>query len=250
MKKILILTVVCVISLSLAACTVRAPQNSTSEVSSEKIVPSDEREILNTDIAEADVKIGNDTNIASSTNENALILYFTRSNNLDREPDIDAISRASINVVKDGIYGNTEIIARFIQDSVDGDLLPLEVSSPYPYLVDDTIEGINNNGDSRIVTTQIENLDQYGIIYIGYPIWYATLPEPISRFIEAQDFSGKIIVPFSTHRGSRMGSSIRDLGTLLPNSTIVEGFTISGESAIESEVEVEEWLKKIGMISP
>lgn len=173
----------------------------------------------------------------------ALVIYFTRANNVDQEPGVDAVSRATFNVQGDEVYGNTELLARYIQDSVDVDLLPLRVSSPYPYDVDATIQGINANGDSRTITTTIENIDQYDVIFIGFPIWYSTMPVPVSKFLEAQDFSGKTIVPFSTHRGSRFGNSLTDLAAIYPDSTILEGYTVDGEGAINAKGAVTEWLK-------
>ena len=147
----------------------------------------------------------------------------------------------------DGIYGNTELIARYINESLGGDLLPLEVSNPYPYDVDATIKEIDDNGDPRTITTKIENIDQYDVVFIGFPVWYSTMPEPLSKFLADYDFSGKTIVPFSTHRGSRFGSSINDLKELLPDATFLEGYTVAGDDASGSQEEVAQWLKDIGM---
>jgi flavodoxin len=184
---------------------------------------------------------------AASASSKTLIVYFTRANNVDREPEVDAVTRATFNVQSDGIYGNTELLAKYIHDAVDGDMFSIRVVDPYPYDVDETIAKIHREGDGRVkLSTHIDNIAQYETIFIGYPIFNATMPQPVFSFLEEYDFSGKTVVPFSTHRGSRMGRSVADLKTVLPNSKILEGYTVDGDNAHDSREEVVAWLRNIG----
>lgn len=242
MKKISALMIAFVMMLSLVACNSSNSPNSNSDTPSQSNTPNSETSTPETNNPE-----GDSSEISGSTDGNALIVYFTRANNVDQEPGVDAVSRATFNVQGDGIYGNTELIARYINESIGGDLLPLEVSSPYPYDVDSTIQEIDDNGDPRTITTKIENLDQYDVVFVGFPIWYATMPEPVSKFLAEYDFSDKTIVPFSTHRGSRFGSSVNDLKELMPDATFLEGYTVAGDDAHDAQEEVIQWLKDIGM---
>lgn len=59
------------------------------------------------------------------------------------------------------------------------------------------------NEDARPeLTTHIENVEQYDIIFLGYPNWWGDMPQPLYTFLEEYDFSGKTIIPFNSHGGS------------------------------------------------
>ena len=71
---------------------------------------------------------------------------------------------------------------------------------------------------------------------------------PVFTFLEEYDFSGKTIIPFCTHKGSQLGSSIRDLRSLVPETEITEGIAIRGGNAKKAESDVKKWLQKIGYV--
>ena len=66
--------------------------------------------------------------------------------------------------------------------------------------------------------------------------------------IDNRDISSKKIALLSTHGGSRLGRSVNDLKALYPNANILEGLAISGSSVRNSENDIRNWLKKIGLL--
>ena len=91
--------------------------------------------------------------------------------------------------------------------------------------------------------------NEYDIILLGYPNWWASIPMPIASFLEEYDFSGKTIVPFCSHGGGLFGQSLTAIAKLAPDSVIGEGLSVhySGGASLSSDVT--EWLKTNGISS-
>ena len=92
-----------------------------------------------------------------------------------------------------------------------------------------------------------ENLDEYDVILLGYPNWWASIPMPIASFLEMYDFSGKTIIPFCSHGGGRFGQSLTAIAKLAPDAMMGEGLSVhfSGGSTLESDVSA--WLDANGI---
>lgn len=244
MKKISILLAAILTAIPLSACSGNAG-GSPATTAAGTVSSTTANEPAETDSEAASAM---DENAENQEEQDILVAYFTRSNNVDQEPGVDAVSRASFNVEGDQVYGNTELLAQYIEEAAGGDMFSIMTAEPYPYDVDETIDLINEQGDHRSeLTTHVENMEDYDVVFIGFPIWYATMPEPVISFLNEYDFSGKTIIPFSTHRGSRFGSSIGDLQEMLPEATILDGFTVDGDSAVNARQDVQNWLSDIGM---
>ena len=92
-----------------------------------------------------------------------------------------------------------------------------------------------------------EDLTDYDTIFIGYPIWWADLPMPVYSFFDNEDFSGKTLIPFSTHGGSGLADTIAIIEDLEPDATVVtDGLTISRNNISNSRADVEQWLANFG----
>ncbi len=91
---------------------------------------------------------------------------------------------------------------------------------------------------------KVENMNQYDVIYLGYPNWWGTMPMVLFTFLESYDFKGKTIIPFCTHEGSALGTSIRDIKKLCPDANIKQGLAIRGGNVNSSDKAIEDWLKK------
>ncbi len=83
----------------------------------------------------------------------------------------------------------------------------------------------------------------YDIVYLGYPNWWGTMPMAVWTFLEAYDFSGKTIVPFCTHEGSRMGNSEQDIKKLCPEATVLKGLPIKGSDVEKADKNIEAWIR-------
>lgn len=83
----------------------------------------------------------------------------------------------------------------------------------------------------------------YEVIYIGFPNWCGTMPMPMFTQLEKLNFTNKIVKPFCTNEGSRMGSSESDIKKICKGATVLEGLPIQGSVVYESKNKVENWIK-------
>ena len=133
---------------------------------------------------------------------------------------------------------------------VGGDLFSIRTSVVYPAdggeLIDYAAQEQEENARPEL-TTHIENLDGYDTIFIGYPNWWAGLPMAVYSFFDEYDFSGKTIIPFNVHNGSRFSRTIQTIQELEPDATVVEdGFTVSEQTVAEAAEDVAAWLEDLG----
>lgn len=127
---------------------------------------------------------------------------------------VDAVSGASVVVNEGEVLGNVQYMAQIIQKTAGGDLFRLETVQQYPLeheaLVDQAAD--EQNADARPELTALpENLEQYSTIFLGYPNWWANLPMPLYTFLERVDLSGKTIIPFCPHGGSRFSHTVETI---------------------------------------
>ncbi len=96
------------------------------------------------------------------------------------------------------------------------------------------------------LSEHIQNMDEYDIILLGYPNWWASIPMPIASFLEEYDFSGKTIIPFCSHGGGRFGQSLTAIAKLAPDAVMGEGLSVhySGGSTLSEDVTA--WLDMYG----
>lgn len=155
-------------------------------------------------------------------------------------------------VVRDGeILGNVEYMAQTIQQAVGGDLLRIETVEEYPLeheaLVDCAAEE-QEAGARPALATQIENLEQYDTIFLGYPNWWGDMPQALYTFLESYDLSGKTIIPFCPHGGSGFSRTQSTIAELQPNATVREdGLTLSRNDVADSAEQVTAWAQGLGL---
>lgn len=159
---------------------------------------------------------------------------------------------------------NTKAVADIIHKYVGGDLVALELITPYPEHYQTTVDQVadeNSRGFLPPLKTKFTNIDEYDVIFIGFPTWGMQLPPPMKSFLSEYDLSGKTIVPFNTNAGYGIGSSFDTVKQLSPDSEVLEGFStrggkekeevflvIDGEQKTVVQSEVHEWLQKIGLL--
>ena len=145
---------------------------------------------------------------------------------------------------------NTEGIANHLDAILDADLYEITPEAPY------TAADLNYNTDCRANREQndasarpaisggVDNMEQYDVIFLGYPIWWGQAPKIISTFLESYDLSGKTIVPFCTSGSSGIGSSATNLHSLAGSATWLDGQRFSGSA---SRSTVESWVNGLGL---
>lgn len=188
--------------------------------------------------AEADAESGNSSNI--------LIVYFTAAEN----SGVDAVSSASYSMRNGEAVGRLRILADMIQENTGGDLFSIQTDVVYPAdggeLIDYAAQ--EQSEDARPgLTSHIEDLDRYETVFIGYPNWWADMPQALYSFFDEYDFSGKTIIPFNVHNGSRFSRTISTIQELEPDAVVVEdGFTVSEHNVTEAGEDVADWLEGLG----
>lgn len=176
---------------------------------------------------------------------NVLIAYFT----VPETDDVDTVSSASRVATDNGVVGNTQFIAQAIQQAVDGDLFAIETVQQYPGTHDELLDFAYNELREYArpeLTSQIENLDDYDTIFLGYPNWNSDLPMPLYTFLESYDFSGKTIIPFVTHGGSGFSRTVSTIQKLQPEAAVIEdGLSISRGDVADAAQQAMEWASSL-----
>lgn len=175
----------------------------------------------------------------------------------ESEADSDTASETGKTlVVYYSATGNTEQAANYIAEITGGELFELEPADPYTeedlnYSNDDSrVVYEHDNPDARdveLVADTVENWEEYDTVFIGYPIWWADLPQALYSFFDEYDFSGKTIIPFNVHNGSRFSRTIQTIQNLEPDATVIEdGFTVSERNVDQADSDVADWLEDLG----
>lgn len=244
-KKLLIAVLTTALLLSLNACSSSSTENETdvSDLTLEYVDPAEK-----TDISDSDSQTDGNGKVEDEEvgNENILIAYFTAAEN----SGVDAIASASYSMIDGQAVGRIRAVADMIQDKVGGELFSIQTSVVYPAdgaeLIDYAAEEQANNARPEL-TTHIENLDQYDTIFIGYPNWWGDMPQVLYSFFDEYDFSGKTIIPFNVHNGSRFSRTIQTIEELEPGATVIEdGFTVSEQTVADAASDVAAWLEELG----
>lgn len=160
-------------------------------------------------------------------------------------------SRADDNYVNGLIktleVGNTEVAAGIIKELTGADLFKLEQLKPYARDYNECIaqaQADQRQNARPDLKSFPETLDEYDVIYLGYPNYWSTMPMAVFTFLEHFDFSGKTIKPFCTHEGSGLGSSLSDIKKLCPAAKVEKGLAIHGGSVKRSRKDIEKWVRE------
>ena len=182
----------------------------------------------------------------NTDNENILIAYFSVPENGDTD-GIDANSGASIVVKNKDVLGNMQYMAMTIQEAIGGELFRIETKEKYPLEHETLVNQAKEEQNEEVrpeLATHIENVEQYDIIFLGYPNWWGDMPQPLYTFLEEYDFSGKTIIPFNSHGGSGFSNTIEEIKKLQSNATVRDdGLSISRNDVADSEQEITDWAK-------
>ncbi len=142
--------------------------------------------------------------------------------------------------------GNTGKLAKLISDEVGGDFRRIETVKPYPTgqeLFDYTKNERDNDERPELKDLEV-NMDDYDVVFVGYPIWWYTLPMPIYTFFDKYDFDNKIIVPFNTHEGSGDGGTYSTIKDWEKNAKVLDGLAIrGGDMESDQTIRIRNWLK-------
>lgn len=165
----------------------------------------------------------------------ALVIYFSRA-------DENYFGGAMRYIDK----GNTEVIAEYIRDICDADLFKVERKVPYSkdYMTCiDEAKVEQRKGERPELVACLDNIDDYDTVFIGAPIYWGTMPQPMFTQLERLNFQGKVVMPFTTHEGSGLANVVKDVQKIAQGATVKPGLAIVGPKARDAKGQVEQWIK-------
>lgn len=145
--------------------------------------------------------------------------------------------------------GTTENLAKILAQAVDGDLF--EIKPKKPYTAED-LDWTNKHSRSSVemadlssrpeVAEKLDNMKDYDVIFVGFPIWWYIAPTIINTFLEQYDLTGKVIVPFATSGGSEMGKTNEKLAVSCNGAKLVEGKRFKSNASVQ---ELKTWAENL-----
>ena len=144
--------------------------------------------------------------------------------------------------------GVTANVAERMATSIGADLYEIKPEQPY---TSDDLNWQNRESRSSVemkdkssrpaIGNKVDDMEQYQIVFVGFPIWWYREPSIIDTFIEAYDFAGKTIVTFATSGGSGLGESTSNIQELAPETNVIDGKKFAGSV---SETELKNWAER------
>lgn len=217
MKKLVSIFMVLTLLLSFAACS----DNKNNESSSS--APQQSSNQNSTSSEESNSQ--NDSSAPTETDSKSLVVYFSWS-------------------------GNTENVAKSIQSQTDSDIFEIVPSTPYSDDYDTVVDLAQEEQRSNArpaISGSIESIEQYDVIYVGFPNWWGDMPMILYTFFDTYDLSGKTVALFCTSGGSGLSNTVNEVKGLEPNATVTDGLHIGSSSASNPDDAVSEWLNNIGL---
>lgn len=185
----------------------------------------------------------------SNTQNKILIAYFTWSDNtvVENPDSIDVDAETSASVLSPG---NAELIANWIAEETGGDLFSIKTQNKYSSDYDECLNQARkerDNNERPALVGRVNNIDDYDVIFLGFPNWWYTCPMAVFTFVESYDLEGKTIIPFCTHGTGGLSRTIRDLKNILPeNCEVLEAIGVYRPEVKNSKNKVLDWLKELG----
>lgn len=194
----------------------------------------------------------NNDSHSTSTNQSGNEEADTNSENTTDTTENTSTGNGKTLVVYYSASGNTKDVAEKIAKITEADLFEIEPVEPY---TDDDLDWTDDDSrvsrehddeslrDVELVSTTVDNWDSYDTVYIGYPIWWGIAAWPVDGFVEANDFTGKTVIPFCTSSSSDLGESGKLLAEAAGTGTWLEGQRFSSSA---SEEAVQAWIEDLG----
>lgn len=252
MRRIGSLFMALTLILSLAACGSTEEGTSGSE-SSVSVSGQETPASGSTEDAESDTdtaETAEETAAAGDTEESSqdsriLVAYYSWADNAILAEDVDAV--ASPSVIPPG---NVQQLAGWVQEATGGDLFSIQVTDPYPSDWDACLERANQErgNDARPeLAANVENMDQYDVVFLGYPNWWYGVPMALLSFLEQNDLSGKEVYLFCSHGTGGLANSVSLITEAAPGAVISDNiFDCYEEDASSSQENIQNWVAELG----
>lgn len=178
-----------------------------------------------------------------------LVVYFSMPET-DTADSMTEDEDNSVVVINGQVLGNTQYVAAIIQERTGADLFRIEPKTPYPTDHEELVRIAQEErtGNARPeLKGNVEDLESYDTIFVGYPIWWSDFPMIVYTFFDENDFSGKEIIPFSTHGGSGLAGTVQTIKELEPRANVSDSaFSVSRDDVHECKNDLIDWLGGLG----
>ncbi len=233
MKKWIALLLTTVMAAGLVACGSSQTQTSTQAAAETETAQTESERVQETESAQSETEsteaadAGEETEAEAGTGK-TLVVYYSAT-------------------------GNTEEVANAIAAATGADVFELEPADPY---TDEDLNWTDENSrvtvehdnpdqrDVELVADTVDNWEEYDTVFIGYPIWWGIAAWPVDTFVEANDFTGKTVIPFCTSSSSDLGESGQLLAEMAGTGDWQEGMRF--RSGVD-EADVQEWVNGLGL---
>lgn len=175
-----------------------------------------------------------------------LIAYFSWAQNAVMADGADAVTSPSVSDPR-----NVQQLAGWIQEETGGDLFSIQVTDPYPRDWDACLERANqewgDNARPQLAEPQVEGLEQYDTVFLGYPNWWYGVPMALLSFLEQNDLSGKDVYLFCSHGTGGLARSVEQITEAAPEAVISQNiFDCYEEEAPTSQEDIQAWVAELG----
>lgn len=184
--------------------------------------------------------------LTTAESSSILVAYFSWADNAVVEDDVDAVTSPSVIAP-----GNVAQLASWVQEATDGDLFSIRVTEPYSSDWDECLERANEersqNARPELMET-VENIENYDVVFLGYPNWWYGAPMALLSFIEENDLSDKQIYLFCSHGTGGLAGSVEDIESVLPDTASLSDsvFDVYEEDAPGAQDDILRWLSELG----
>ncbi len=149
--------------------------------------------------------------------------------------------------------GNTQIVGEMIAGLMQGELFHIETVTPYAKDYDTCVDQAKKEKNSNVrpeIKGDIQ-VEDYDVIFLGYPNWWGDMPMAVYTFIEKHNWQGKVVIPFCTHEGSGLSGTPKKIemacqGAIVKNGLAMRG-TIAQNAQAEAQKKVQTWLNGLGL---
>jgi flavodoxin len=144
--------------------------------------------------------------------------------------------------------GHTRTVAEMISRRTGGNLIEIETVEPYPEDYDALVAQNVDEQQSAFLpalTTRIDNIGDYDIVFVGSPIWNVRLTPPVRSLLSSYDLAGTRVAPFVTYIVSGLGRCREDIAEIAPDARILDGLAVLGDEAAQAEGTVADWLAAV-----
>lgn len=161
-----------------------------------------------------------------------------------------ATSNSRSLIIYYSLSGNTKTVVGELQQLVGADAIEIKTVRPYPSDFHAVVEQAREERRTNFlppIQPVTADWSNYDTIYLGFPIWGNTIPQPMATFLSQNNLAGKKLIPFCTHDGYGVGRSFQVVSEYCPNAKLLAGFDMLGSNSRNSRQLLTAWLNRIGI---